>query len=206
MAREVARRIVKELGGLPIITGLASGVDEEAFNGAVDAGGHVIGVRPYILEIKQSKDATLYGFEGITSKALEAYDNITIISEHLVKPNSENEIRSWLAIRNRITDGMSIAVVIPETRKRRGGGGKGWGGTRRHVEYGIEMGRTVIVMKPRVNDAGIKGGYEYFIRMGAKSVESVDDVLRIIEDEFKKLKERRRSKGGVGDGIRHWLA
>jgi len=188
IGRKLARKIGAELArrGYVVATGFARGIDEEAVNGAVESGGHVIGVLPYLYE---NDDLTELNKNGVLRRLVEGgYNDFTAISEHLVK--KAELVKRWLAARNRIMSGMSIAVIIPETKYKKG---RGWG-TIYQVKFGIKAGREVLIMKPQVNDNSVKMGYKSFVKAGAKQVATIDEAIRMVEILSKKLPEQRSEK------------
>jgi len=78
-------------------------------------------------------------------------------------------------LRNRLIDGMSIAVFIPETKWRP----RGWG-TAHHIRFGIEANRTVLIFKPRTRSRLVEKAYKYFTEEGARPVETIEEVLEIL--------------------------
>lgn len=173
--RELAREIGAELArrGYAVVTGFAKGIDEEAVNGAQDASGHIVGVLPWLYE---DEDLTeLANFDSLHQLINMGYSDFTVLSEHLIKKDSS--IRSWLAMRNRIISGMSIAVIIPETRYKQ----ERWG-TRHQVKFGIKAGRKVLIMKPRVNDKDIRKGFSEFKKAGAEAVSTIDELIKKVDD------------------------
>ncbi|MEM1637255.1 MAG: DNA-processing protein DprA [Pyrobaculum sp.] len=162
LAREVGRRLAVE--GYVVVTGLAKGIDEAAVMGALESGGVAVGVAPY-----------LYEREGVlwyrARRFLES-GRVSVVSERL-RPSSD--VRRDFVLRNRIIAGMSLLVVIPEARYREGG----WG-TRYQVDFGIRAGRTVVIFKPPVDDEAARRAYRYFQEAGARTANSVEDVLEIL--------------------------
>lgn len=180
--RKLAYEIGAELTrrGYVVVTGFARGVDEEAANGARELGGHVVGVLPYMYEDE-------YLTELNRNKLLrrlvdEGYDNFTVVSEHLIK--KAELVKIWLVARNRIISGMSIAVVIPETKFK-----KSWG-TRHQVKFGIRAGRKVLIVKPQTDDSDIVKGFKEFVNQGAVSVSNIDEIIEYLNKEALKMQKK----------------
>jgi predicted Rossmann fold nucleotide-binding protein DprA/Smf involved in DNA uptake len=114
------------------------------------------------------------------ARKLGALRNVAVVAERLVR--EDVHVRKWLVQRNRIVAGMSIAVVIPEARYR----AKKWG-TRHHVQFGLKVGRSVIVLEPRTGDADIVAAFEYFRSQGAAVAGDIDGALDIITELYVKL-------------------
>jgi len=189
LTREIVRELVKS--GYTIITGLAKGVDLTAAKEALNNGGRVIGVVPYMVNARS--DYTLYLLSERGSIADKLLRNGAVVSENLYKGRVEVQ----LASRNRITAGMSIAVVIPETRYKE----KGWG-TAYQVKFGLRANRRVIIFKPMVDDRKVQEGFEYFRKEGASVVDSVGDllsVLKLAEEELKRRLEMLKGSDKITD-------
>lgn len=162
LARELGQRLAEE--GYVVVTGFAKGIDEAATTGALEAGGTAVGVAPF-----------LYEGEGVlwyrARRFLES-GRVSVVSERL-RPSSD--VGRDFVLRNRIIAGMSLLVVIPEARYREGG----WG-TRYQVDFGIRAGKTVVIFKPPVDDEAAQRAYRYFQEAGARTANSVEDVLEIL--------------------------
>jgi DNA processing protein len=188
---ELTRGIVRELvkRGYTIVTGLAEGVDMAATEEALSAGGRVIGVIPYMVESRDNHTLYLLSKRGNIAEGL--LRSGAVISENLYKGYVDRQ----LVLRNRITAGSSIAVIIPETRYKR----ERWG-TKHQVQYGLKAERRVIIFKPRVNDKEVVKGFEYFKNAHAERradiVESIDDMLSILKKAEEELTNKLRSKLG----------
>ena len=169
--REVAYKLGRELArnGFAIATGFAAGIDTEAVKGAVSVGGRVIAVLPYLYEdVEMSRlinNPLLHELLG--------YSGLTAISENPVRDGAM--VRQWLVLRNRIIDGMSVAVIIPETRYK----SRGWG-TYHHIRFGLGVGKPVYIFKPFTKEWDVWEGYMEFARRGAGIIQSIDDAIRLL--------------------------
>jgi len=85
--------------------------------------------------------------------------------------------RIWeeLVLRNRLIDGMSIVVIIPETKWRP----RGWG-TIHHIRFGVKANRTVLIFKPKTRSRLVEKAYKYFIEEGARPVETIEEVMEVV--------------------------
>ena len=172
--RELARRLGRELArnGFVVVTGFASGVDAEATYGAMEASGHVIGVLPWLFEDGNKK--RLMSNTVLRKLSMDGYSKYTIISENLVRDPANAE--QLFALRNRVIDGMSVAVIIVETRYKP----QGWG-TSFHIRFGLEVGKPVFIFMPTwAKDWAVWEGYREFIRRGATPVKSIEEVIALI--------------------------
>mgnify|MGYP001772848608 FL=1 len=173
--RELAYRLGMELAraGFVIATGFAAGVDAETVRGAVSVGGHVIGVLPYLYEDGGMRQ--LANNQLLHELLSSGYDRLTIVSENLVK--DVGKVSQWLAMRNRIIDGLSRAIIIVETKYRQ----KGWG-TIHHVRFGIGAGKPILIFKPTwTTDWYVWLGYKEFVDNGAKIVQSINEVIDFLK-------------------------
>jgi len=182
LGRELAREIGCRLAeaGYTVVAGFARGVDEEAVFGALEAGGRVVAVLPYLFErggrlnprvVRLLRVATLRG-------ALAS-----AVAENLVKDNSR--VRAWLAMCNRVIVRMASALVVPEARFKPAH----WG-TRYAVEHALTAGRPVLVFKPLAKSGDVIKAYVYFRQRGAIVIEDVDDVIDIVE---RQCRHRRKT-------------
>jgi len=168
-AREVGRRLAER--GRTVVTGFARGVDEEAALGALEAGGRVVAVLPYLFE----QDGRLSPrVSWLLRVAARRNAPASVVAENLVK--DERYVRTWLAVRNRVVVNMAAALVVPEARFKL----THWG-TRHAVERALSAGRPVIVLKPQAKNADVLKAFEYFMRRGAVAAEGIDEVLGMAE-------------------------
>jgi len=167
LTKELVGRLVKE--GYTIVTGLAKGVDSIAVQEALANNGFVIGVLPCMFK----KDEEGKQVSCLTaSYADELLRKGAVISENYVSRNIWEE----LALRNRLIDGMSIAVIIPETKWRL----RGWG-TKYHIKFGIEANRPVLIFKPRTRSRLVEKAYKYFIEEGARPIETIEEAIEALK-------------------------
>jgi DNA processing protein len=154
-ANELARR------GVPIISGLALGMDAAAHQGVVDAGGVGVAVLASGLEKVTPRTNELLG-----NKILELGG--AIISEY---PLGTQAIPRYFLERNRIVSGLSKAVVVIEAPKR--------SGTLATARFAIEQNRELLVVPGGVGNINYEGSHE-LIKQGAQLITETTDILRAI--------------------------
>jgi DNA processing protein len=154
-----ATRLAGELSamGAAVVSGLARGVDTAAHRGALEQGGHTIGVLGCGIDI-------VYPYENRRLYA-EMAERGAIISEFPpgTKPLAENFPR-----RNRIISGLCRAVVVVEAAEK--------SGSLITASYALEQGRDVFAVPGNVTQSGSRGT-NWLIKQGAKLVESAADIL-----------------------------
>ena len=165
-AREVGRVLAER--GYTVVTGFARGVDEEAAFGALEAGGRVVAVLPYLFEADG-------GLSPRAARLLRvAAFRASVVAENLVR--DDKHISAWLASRNRIVVHFAAALIVPEARFKP----THWG-TRHAVEYALLARRPVIVLKPQARDADVVKAFEHFMRRGVATADGVDEALDVVE-------------------------
>jgi predicted Rossmann fold nucleotide-binding protein DprA/Smf involved in DNA uptake len=172
LARELGRRLAE--GGYSVITGFARGVDESAAFGALEAGGRVVAVLPYLFEAdgRLSLRAT-----QLLRVAAEYGALASVVAENLAEDGSR--VRMWLATRNRIIVRFAAVLIVPEARYKPAH----WG-TRHAVERALAAGRPVVVLEPRVKHSDVVRAFEHFKRLGALVAKDIDEVLGMVEHCF----------------------
>jgi DNA processing protein len=172
LAWEVGRRLAE--GGYSVVTGFARGVDESATFGALEAGGRVAAVLPYLVDRsgRLSPRAT-----QLLRAAAEYRALASVVAENLVEDDSR--IKAWLAARNRVVVHLAAVLIVPEAKFKPAR----WG-TRHAVEHALATGRLVVVLKPRAVHSDVVKAFEYFRRRGALVVKDVDEALSAIERYF----------------------
>ncbi|CCC80918.1 DNA-processing protein DprA [Thermoproteus tenax] len=154
-ARELGRALASR--GYAVVTGLAECVDAEAARGALDAGGIVVGVRPWLRPLELPRESAPLA------------KRVVIVSERLEKPRGD--VRRLYFLRNRIIAGMAKAVVVVEAREG--------GGTMHQIELGLRRGKPVYIMKPASED--YLPAYKAFLEKGAEEVEDIAQLLRYVQ-------------------------
>lgn len=159
IAREISREIAKE--GYIVVSGLARGTDTEAHCGALDVGGRTIAVLPNSI-------ANIYPDEN-ERLSQDIMNNGALISESagIRKLQKYNFVE-----RNRITSGMSIALLLIESSDV--------GGTAHQFKFALKQKKPVFALKPREGDLYAMAGHNKFVKEGATSVEYISDIVEML--------------------------
>jgi len=162
MARNLAYEIAT--GGGIVTTGLAGGIDSRAAEGALMAGGAVIGVLgTAITEVYPAYNTRL--FDDVASKG-------ALVSEY---PPDVKGSRDWFPRRNRIIAGLSVGVVVAEAPLR--------SGSLITAHRALDYGRDVFAVPFNADAAGGRGCNQ-LLREGAILAENGWDVLKEYEAAF----------------------
>lgn len=155
MAYKISRDLAKR--GLTIISGGARGIDTIAHRAALDAGGRTIAVLGCGVDVAYPYENKKL-FEDISRSG-------AIISEYVpgTKPDA------WrFPVRNRIVSGMSIGVLVVESKVN--------GGAMITANLALDQGRDIWAMAGPA-DSVVSQGPHRLIKDGAKLVESAEDIL-----------------------------
>jgi DNA processing protein len=160
-AREYAQALAAQ--GWTIVSGLARGIDTSAHAGAIDVGGTTLGVTAGHIEY-------VYPPENH-----ELYDRVrlsgALVSE--VTPFAPIH-RGRFIERNRITSGLSEAVIIPEFH--------GTGGTLQQARFALEQGRPILTIRKGAGSlASARKGVDMLLAMGATAVGEPEEVPSAIQ-------------------------
>ena len=130
-AKKYGESFAKE--GYVVVSGLAKGVDSAAHKGALESDGLTVAVLAHGLN-------TIYPSvnKQLADNILE--NNGALISEH---PWGTSSNRSFFVSRNRIQSGLSLGVLVIETKIN--------GGTMHTVRFCEKQDRALIVVKPPEN-------------------------------------------------------
>lgn len=162
--------------GITIVSGLALGIDTVAHKAAIEAGGRTIAVMGCGIDINYPADN-----RGLKEKIAQ---NGAVISEFAfsVKPEKRNFPR-----RNRIISGLSLGTLVVEASEK--------SGSLITAGFAIEQGREVYAVPGNINMPG-SAGCNKLIKLGAKLVEEVNDILDEIPYSLKErlLKQRKEFK------------
>jgi len=157
--RSVAERLGRELAefGIPVVSGLARGIDAAAHRGALAGGGGTIAVLGTGLDICYPRE----NWRLMKEVAVRG----TVISEFpLGMPG-----QPWqFPVRNRIIAGLSRAVVVVEAGER--------SGALITVDLALEQGREVMAVPGNVTSP-VSRGPNNLIKMGARPVTCAADIL-----------------------------
>lgn len=158
--RENARKLSFQLAyaGLPVISGLARGIDTFAHQGALASTGETIAVLGCGL-------MTCYPAEN-QSLADKIADTGCLISEF---PMETKPDRQTFPMRNRIVSGLSHGVLVVEAGVQ--------SGSLITARMALEQGRQVYAIPGRIDHPEAKGCHS-LLRQGAKLVEGVEDILQ----------------------------
>lgn len=198
-ATAYGRRIAEILGGvlaregIPVVSGLALGIDAAAHRGALDAGGRLVGVLGAGVDVPHPPtNSALFRIVG---------EEHLLVSEFLP---GEPPLPYNFPRRNRILAALSGAVLVVEAAAK--------SGALITVNHATDLGRDVLAVPGRV-DSRTSRGTNALIRDGARAVV---DPLRVVEDLPAALFHRPTSgeaEGGAsarpepgGDGARVWRA
>jgi DNA processing protein len=158
--RQVTEEMVTDLArsGVPIISGLARGIDSVAHRAALDAGGKTVAVFGSGLDI-------IYPAEN-AGLAQAIIKQGALVSEYPlgVKPKAEN-----FPLRNRIMSGLSLGVLVVEAGER--------SGALITAQQAVEQNREVFAIPGSILSPGSQGTNR-LIQEGAKLVRSYTDILQ----------------------------
>lgn len=138
--RRVAERLGSDLArcGLPVVSGLARGIDGAAHRGALDAGGVTVGVLPC-------------GIDRVYPRQHRALARRIVAQGALVTefPPRTDPRPFHFPVRNRIIAGLSMVTVVVEAAAR--------SGARITARLAMEEGREVVVVPGRVDSPTSEG-------------------------------------------------
>lgn len=162
MARKIGYEIAS--GGGLVVTGLAEGADSRAAEGALLAGGKVIGVLGTAINVVfPSFNASLFADVAAAG---------AVISEY---PPDTPGNKMFFPARNRIIAGLSLGVVIAEAPKR--------SGALITARHALESGRDVFAVPANVDSPNARGSNN-LLREGATFIEKGWDVLAEYQSQF----------------------
>lgn len=157
--KECAERMGSGLAraGYTVVSGLATGIDTAAHEGALKANGRTIAVIGSGLDKVYPPANRELAEEVAKSGAL--------VSEF---PLGRNPDKTTFPMRNRVVSGLSMGVVVVEAGPR--------SGALITADQALDQGRTVFAMPGRV-DSRLSQGAHRLIKEGARLVEHAEDVL-----------------------------
>ncbi|MBQ6389262.1 MAG: DNA-processing protein DprA [Mogibacterium sp.] len=159
--KTVAMMIGRRLGecGIPVVSGLAYGIDAFAHEGVLDAGGRTIGVLASgILRMGPKRNLDLM-FKELEQGGL-------ILSEN---PPDYSPQKYDFPLRNRIISGLGDSVVVVEANFN--------SGALITAQHATEQGRPVYAVPGNINSQ-FSMGSNLLIRDGACPVVIIDDLIR----------------------------
>lgn len=162
--RRVAATIASRLAshGVPIVSGLAFGIDKTAHAAALDAGGRTIAVLPSGLDDRSISPQSHLGL------AKRIVERGALLSEY---PTGTTARKEHYLARNRLISGLARAVVVVEAAVR--------SGSMTTARWATDQGRDVWAV-PGPIDSLVSGGTNQLIRDGANPLVSVDDFLEAL--------------------------
>jgi len=158
MARSLARGLAA--AGVPVVSGMAMGVDSAAHAGALEAAGRTVAVlatgadRPY-----PTRSRTLHGRIAETG---------CVVSE---LPPGTGPRRWAFPARNRLIAGLSAGTVVVEGGER--------SGSLISADFAAELGRFVGAVPGQVT-ARMAAGPNLLLKAGAELVRGTEDVLELL--------------------------
>lgn len=163
---KMARNLCFELatGGAIIITGLAAGIDSRAAEGALMAGGTVIGVLGTAIDVVYPRYNTRLFDDVIATGA--------IVSEY---PPGTLGSPNFFPLRNRIIAAMSVGVAVVEAPQR--------SGSLITAHQALDQGKEIFAVPGNVDAKGFVGS-NTLIREGATLVTTGWDILGEFQDRF----------------------
>ncbi len=170
-ASEAGRRMAQRLGlelaakGFVVVSGLARGIDAEAHQGALDAGGRTIAVMGCGVDV-------IYPAEHRKLAEAILANGGALLSELPIgtQPLAEN-----FPTRNRILSGICLGVVVVEAAEK--------SGSLITARMALEQDRQVFAV-PGSPVGGKTRGSNRLLKEGAKLVECVEDVIEEIAPQL----------------------
>ncbi|MCY4438377.1 MAG: DNA-processing protein DprA [Chloroflexi bacterium] len=157
--RSVTRRLATDLAanGVTVVSGLARGIDAVAHRAALESGGRTLAVFGCGLDIIYPAEHRRLAEEIAVQGAL--------ISEY---PLGRQPAADQFPVRNRLISGLSLGVVITESRER--------SGALITAEFAGQQGRDVFAVPGSIMTRSSAGPHR-LIQDGAKLVMNVEDIL-----------------------------
>jgi DNA processing protein len=174
--KAVAFELAQQLSdlGVIVVSGVARGIDSAAHRGALAASGETIGVLGCGLDIVYPpENRKLYS---------EILEKGCLISE---QPLGTRPFTQNFPARNRIISGLSEGVIVVEASER--------SGALITADFALEQGREVMVVPGNVKSSLTKGCHK-LIKQGAYLIETIDDVIEVLQLDLKFPKESKLSK------------
>lgn len=157
--RKIARAFAKQLAGskMIIVSGMARGIDSQAHQGALEAGGYTISVLGSGINVVYPRENTNL-YNEICRQGL-------VISEF---PWHTPPLPNHFPMRNRIISGLSMGVLVVEARLQ--------SGALITADFALEQGREVFAVPGPIGSPN-SAGTNHLIQQGAKLVTCIEDIL-----------------------------
>jgi len=167
--RKIAMDLAYELAfsGFTIVSGLARGIDTISHSGALKAGGRsiaVLGCGADIFYPRENKEL----MNAVSSSGC-------VISEF---PLGTQPLKENFPRRNRLISGLSLGVLVVEATAR--------SGSLITVRFALEQGKQIFAVPGNITSVN-SDGTNSLIKMGAKPVQSAEDVLEELSPQIKGL-------------------
>lgn len=168
--RSIARKLARELAsrGICVVSGMARGIDTEAHEGALEAGGPTAAVLGNGVDIVYPPE-NLDLYHRIAEKGI-------VLSEF---PIGRKADKQSFPRRNRVISGICSAIVVIESDKN--------GGSMITARFAGEQGRQLLAIPGRI-DQPAAAGCHALIRDGATLCTGVEDILEAIKYQQPELK------------------
>lgn len=175
--RRMADLLARDLAhhGVPVISGMARGIDTTAHRGAVRNGGHTIAVLGSGLDVIYPPE-NMELFESISASGL-------VLTEF---PMHAEPIHSNFPKRNRIISGLSDGVVVVEAGLK--------SGALITAYLALEQGKEVFAVPGNPFNPQSKGCH-HLMKQGARLVECSKDIL----EAFRKWAHSEKTAAGKDD-------
>lgn len=157
VALMIGRRLAE--AGVPVVSGLALGIDAFSHEGALEADGKVIGVLGSGIDRMGPARNIKLMERGLASGGV-------VVSEY--EPD-QNANRATFPQRNRIISGLSDALIVVEAGME--------SGSLITAKFASDQGRTVYAVPGNINSSS-SIGCNLLIRDGAVPLVIIDDILR----------------------------
>lgn len=171
-AKKYGEFFVKE--GYAVVSGLAKGIDSAAHKGALESDGLTVAVLAHGLN-------TIYPSvnKQLADNILE--NNGVLISEH---PWGTSSNRSFFVSRNRIQSGLSLGVLVIETKIN--------AGTMHTVRFCEKQDRALIVVKPPENlieNENTRGNNQLITEKRVDVVLENDNDINLVKAKMENVKD-----------------
>lgn len=166
--RRFARKISKELSdeGVQVISGMARGIDTQSQQGALEGATPTFAILGCGVDVCYPEEN-----QKLYESILEQGGGI--ISEY---PPGDQPLPWHFPQRNRIISGLSDVIVIVEAKQK--------SGSLITVEWALEQGKDVMAFPGRLDDP-LSEGCNRLIKAGAGIVTGVEDILEVLQWEWK---------------------